>query len=359
MCACQVLEALKRDGLVSKHVPKATAAEGEEAVTGANQSAYTSEQVVCYWGINFETLADTVTYKLDAMQRNISEGSGSELQSFVCPSCGTRISSLDVDYGSLLNPATGGLACPTRSAACFGSELVEDDDSASQAVVNAHKAALKVQLAGLHAALAEASSVDPPVYKKPKPKAEGAAGSGGAAGGSGGGGGGGGGARPGDAFSLGASKGIANATSAGAAPAWLLSESERAAKAAADAAAAAAAAAAAPDTGGSAADEASASAQWEAEYLRRFEESERAANGAAQPQSNSPGASTSQSSAKRPRDEGEAAAAAAEEEEEEGEEESVMVGGVSMAFSEVTEAHLDMMSTDEHQRYFELLNEDA
>ena len=291
------------------------------------------------------------------MQRNISEGSGSELQSFVCPSCGTRISSLDVDYGSLLNPATGGLACPTRSAACFGSELVEDDDSASQAVVNAHKAALKVQLAGLHAALAEASSVDPPVYKKPKPKAEGAAGSGGAAGGSGGGGGGGGGARPGDAFSLGASKGIANATSAGAAPAWLLSESERAAKAAADAAAAAAAAAA-PDTGGSAADEASASAQWEAEYLRRFEESERAANGAAQPQSNSPGASTSQSSAKRPRDEGEAAAAA-EEEEEEGEEESVMVGGVSMAFSEVTEAHLDMMSTDEHQRYFELLNEDA
>ena len=89
-CACQVLEALKRDGLVSKHVPKATAAEGEEAVTGANQSAYTSEQVVCYWGINFETLADTVTYKLDAMQRNISEGSGSELQSFVCPSCGTR-----------------------------------------------------------------------------------------------------------------------------------------------------------------------------------------------------------------------------------------------------------------------------
>ena len=56
---------------------------------------------------------------------------------------------------------------------------------------------------------------------------------------------------------------------------------------------------------------------------------------------------------------GGAAAAAAEEEEEEGEEESVMVGGVSMAFSLVTEEHLGRMSDAEYQRYFELAREDA
>ena len=51
-------------------------------------------------------------------------------------------------------------------------------------VVDAHRAALRVQLAGLRSALAEANSVAPPTYKRPRRTEEGEAGrSGGAAGG--------------------------------------------------------------------------------------------------------------------------------------------------------------------------------
>ena len=91
----------------------------EEAVSAAGKSAPTSDQVSVYWGLDFERMADAVKFKLDAMERRLSERNtqGKGVVTFVCPKCNKRISSLDVDYNNLLNTQTGGLSCPTQSMA--------------------------------------------------------------------------------------------------------------------------------------------------------------------------------------------------------------------------------------------------
>ena len=379
----KLLALLERDGLAVHYQPKVVTPEGADA-----SAPLKDDDVPVYWGMKFDIMTDAILWKLDAMERRLAQGKKSDLQTYVCPSCGTRTSSLDIDYGLLLNHTTGGISCPTRSMACFGSELVEEDNSQAEAIVSAHRSALRSRLAELHTALRNVAGVPPPTYKKPKPAEEGeqaGSSSGGAAknsaaGGSGGGGGGGsgGGAGP---LTLGASMGIAKAVGSGAAAAavpWMLSEQQKI-KAAQSAKAAAEAA---TEERASAVDE-SAAAQWEAEYLRLFEESESGAAAAAAPPPPPPpavmGADTG-AGKKRARDEaagggdpgyrslGPAAAggapapqaaggeAADDFDEEEGEEETVMVAGVPKPFSEVTEADMARMSDAEYQVYFELNN---
>ena len=74
----------------------------EEKLAAANQSALTAGSVQVSWGIDFEELADAVTFKLDEMERKLGEQKGSDLQTYRCPQCKLAISELDVDFNALL-----------------------------------------------------------------------------------------------------------------------------------------------------------------------------------------------------------------------------------------------------------------
>ena len=275
----KLLARLAADRLVRSEKPRAKEREGEERVSVANQSAYTSEQVSVYWGLDFEVMADAVAYKLDAMERRLADRAKGGLQGYSCPKCKLEVAAVEIQHA--IDPMTGTLLCPE----CFGVEMVEADDSQSAALVEAHKAALQLHTAGLHRTLQDVADLPAPTYCWPKPDAnEGAAGGAAAgAGGAGGGGGGGGagGARggfgggDGGGNTLGASKGIARAVGSGSAllapVPWMQS--------AADIAAAESSASAAAEQSRAAAGESAEdaqSAQWEREYLQRYEESRRA-----------------------------------------------------------------------------------
>ena len=209
-----MLQTLEQDRIIKACRPKAKAAAGEEKLAAANQSALTAGSVQVSWGIDFEELADAVTFKLDEMERKLGEQKGSDLQTYRCPQCKLAISELDVDFNALLT-ANGGLACPSRSPACFGHELEVEDTTVSVAKIEVHRAALRVHTAQLQQCLRDVSELHPPLYIRPLPKAErdedeaAAAEAAAARGGRAGAGGTGGGESSGS--QLGASKGIAEA----------------------------------------------------------------------------------------------------------------------------------------------------
>lgn len=393
----KLLATLELDRLVVRYTPKVSLANPLAHVNSAANAApapMNADEVPVFWGLDFDSMTDAILWKLDAMERRLKEGGKSnDLQTFVCPSCGTRISSLEIDYGALLNPMTGGLACPTRAMGCVGAELAEEDNSQADAIVDAHRTALRTHLAPLQSALRNVSGMVAPTYKKPHPPEEGAGSS--AAGGAGGAGGKGpggasggaggsaaGGSSGGSAVTLGASMGIAKAVGSGNAaaavqPMWMLSEADRVTakeKEEADAAAAAAA-------GAAEAADASESVKWEAEYLKLFEESEQeGANAPAPPPPSLPPppapvkmeatapVKTEDAAAgqKRARDDddddGRAAAAATTAtaaaatggDDEFDEDPIVHVGGVPKPLSQVTEDDEENMNDAEYDHYFKL-----
>lgn len=344
-----MLQTLEQDRIIKACRPKAKAAAGEEKLAAANQSALTAGSVQVSWGIDFEELADAVTFKLDEMERKLGEQKGSDLQTYRCPQCKLAISELDVDFNALLT-ANGGLACPSRSPACFGHELEVEDTTVSVAKIEVHRAALRVHTAQLQQCLRDVSELHPPLYIRPLPKAErdedeaAAAEAAAARGGRAGAGGTGGGESSGS--QLGASKGIAEARgSALLAPVpWMQTAGEAAAARAAMAANEAASGAAQQAVSAAAAEE---SAAWEREYLQRHRESERRASS-----STVAGGGALSVEPVAPMEE-----ELEDEEEGEGEEVMVMVAGMPMAFSTVTESDMQRMSDTEYQRYYELCNE--
>ena len=381
----QILGTLEQDRIVTAYRPKPKGLEGEEKLSAAAASAPTADQVVTFWYIDFEELSDAVLYKLDAMEASLGKQKKRDIKTLVCPSCDLHISQLDIDYNVLLDPRTGGLACPSRSAACAGVEMEEKDDSISVKKIEAHKSALRVHTAGLHQAVKDVAGLHPPKYIRPLPKEEGANGAAGGA--SGGGGAGGSGARAGGGpagggsggLALGASKGVAKAVGSGSAMAaavpWMQTPAEAAA---AKARAADAAAEAAAQAGmQSSVDEASESAKWEAEYIRNCEEAQRQAEmgsislggggiASSSKVDGSSGAMGAPSSAlPMPAAVAASAATAAPMEEdfdaEEGEEEMVSVGGEKMGFSAVTDEEgqllswaAERMSDAEYEAYADL-----
>ena len=376
----EILGTLAEDRIVKVYRPTPNVLEGEE-----KSSALTADQVVTFWYIDFEELSDAVLYKLDAMEASLGKQKKRDIKTLVCPSCDLHISQLDIDYNVLLDPRTGGLACPSRSAACAGVEMEEEDDSISVKKIEAHKSALRVHTAGLQQAVKDVAGLHPPKYIRPLPKEEGANGAAGGA--SGGGGAGGSGARAGGGpagggsggLALGASKGVAKAVGSGSAMAaavpWMQTPAEAAA---AKARAADAAAEAAAQAGmQSSVDEASESAKWEAEYIRKCEEAQRQAEmgsislggggiASSSKVDGSSGAMGAPSSAlPMPAAAAASAATAAPMEEdfdaEEGEEEMVSVGGEKMGFSAVTDEEgqllswaAERMSDAEYQAYYYL-----
>ena len=378
-----LLARLKADGLVIEVAPTAKADESKQEASGS-ASAYVDNAQKLY-GVDFEVLADAVTYKMDAMDRRLMEQQGPKMQLFGCPKCGLQQSSLEVDYNMQLNAATGGLICPSGKPECFGVELVEEDNSDARAVVEAHRAALVVHLSGLHQALRDVHDVTPPTYKRPKPS-EGAAdaaagGKAGGGGGSRGGGSGTSGSGSGAGTSLGASRGIAAAIGSGSGaqplPPWMLSGAQAAAAAQAQAARQEAQLGA--EAQGA---EAAAEAAADADFMRHYTSSR--PNGATPPPPNPEqvtselleapladggypggsavgGAASDSAAAGGMRmadgEQGETAHALSEEGEEgvdEEEDVEVMVQGQPMRISEVTEDDLERMTDEEHRQYYEV-----
>ena len=177
----KILGTLEHDRIVIGLKPKAKEAAGEAGMSMATQSAPTADAVQAFWGFDFEELSDSVAYKLHAMERSLGEHAEKEIKFWRCPNCQLRISALEIDYNTLLNPSTGALGCPTMSLACLGVELQEEDDSLSDAKIEAHKAALRAQTDELRKALSDVAQLPAPLYIRPldpEDAANGAAGAG-------------------------------------------------------------------------------------------------------------------------------------------------------------------------------------
>ena len=148
----RLLASLKPHGLVVSHTVTKVAA-GEERLSAANRSAPTDELVSAYWGLEFEHLADSVKYKLHKMEQQLGDSSSSGPQSYVCPVCQYRVTTLDVEFPELLT--VEGIMCPKgrEQPRCFGVELKEEDNSVKVAHVEKNKRALRVHVASLYRAL--------------------------------------------------------------------------------------------------------------------------------------------------------------------------------------------------------------
>jgi len=351
-----LLAKLKADGLVIEVAPQAKKA--EEVPPGVAPPPEKDNAQKLY-GIDFEILADSVTFKLDAMDRRLKDQQAPKLHTYRCPKCGLRQSELVVDYNTQLNPMTGGLSCPSGNLGCFGVELAEENNSDARVVVEAHRKALSVHLSGLQRALRDVADLPPPTYKRPRiDDAESAAaaakagksGSGarpGAGGSSAGGGG---------ATTLGASRGIAAGGSSQPLPTWMLSNAQKAA-------AMALAAQAATQPPAKEMEQAAADALAEEEFVQFMKLAANASSRAGPSSLAAPplaqsvptggiGAAVNSAAvdASRPV----AAESAGAEDGEEDEDPEVFVQGQPMALSEVTEADIERMSDEEHRRYYAL-----
>ena len=312
------------------------------------------------YGIDFEILADSVTFKLDAMDRRLKDQQAPKLHTYRCPKCGLRQSELVVDYNTQLNPMTGGLSCPSGNLECFGIELAEENNSDARVIVEAHRNALSIHLSGLQRALRDVADLPPPTYKRPRiDDAESAAaaakagksGSGARAGASGSSAGGGG------ATTLGASRGIAAGGSSQPLPSWMLSNAQQAA-------ALALAAQAATQPPAKEMEQAAADALAEEEFVHFMKlaanaSSREGPSSLAAPSlaplsapSGAIGAAVNRAAmhATQPV----AAESAGAEDGEEDDDPEVFVQGQPMALSEVTEADIERMSDEEHRRYYAL-----
>ena len=358
----KLLATLALDRLVRQEKPRARTREGEERVSAANQSALSADQVSVYWGIDFEIMADAVAYKLSQMRRRMTEKAKVDQQMYVCPRCGAKISAIEISEA--IDSTTGLLSCPSRSFACTGVEMVEQDNTQSAALIKAHEAALQLHTAGLQRALDDVANLPALTYCWPKvdengdnvkTEAGGSARGGGSASAAAAprGGGGGGGAPFGSTSSA-----VPVYDSVYLAPVpWMQTSSQLAAASAASAAEEQATGE--RGAGASSGVDASASADFDREYLRRYEEMQK--QGAAAATSSSAAAVAASSSHAVDAMEldapgqGEAAAEEEEEEdEEEGEEYEVMVQGVPHKLSELTEEAIETMTEEEHAAYFEL-----
>ena len=351
-----LLAKLKADGLVIEVAPQAKKA--EEVPPGVAPPPEKDNAQKLY-GIDFEILADSVTFKLDAMDRRLKDQQAPKLHTYRCPKCGLRQSELVVDYNTQLNPMTGGLSCPSGNLECFGIELAEENNSDARVIVEAHRNALSIHLSGLQRALRDVADLPPPTYKRPRiDDAESAAaaakagksGSGARAGAGGSSAGGGG------ATTLGASRGIAAGGSSQPLPTWMLSNAQKAA-------ALALAAQAATQPPAKEMEQAAADALAEEEFVQFMKLAANASSRAGPSSLAAPplaqsvpsggiGAAVNSAAvdASRPV----AAESAAAEDGEEDEDPEVFVQGQPMALSEVTEADIERMSDEEHRRYYAL-----
>jgi len=351
-----LLAKLKADGLVIEVAPQAKKA--EEVPPGVAPPPEKDNAQKLY-GIDFEILADSVTFKLDAMDRRLKDQQAPKLHTYRCPKCGLRQSELVVDYNTQLNPMTGGLSCPSGNLGCFGVELAEENNSDARVVVEAHRKALSIHLSGLQRALRDVADLPPPTYKRPRiDDAESAAaaakagksGSGARAGAGGSSAGGGG------ATTLGASRGIAAGGSSQPLPTWMLSNAQKAA-------AMALAAQAATQPPAKEMEQAAADALAEEEFVQFMKLAANASSRAGPSSLAAPplaqsvpsggiGAAVNSAAvdASRPV----AAESAGAEDGEEDEDPEVFVQGQPMALSEVTEADIERMSDEEHRHYYAL-----
>lgn len=330
----QYLGRLHTDRLVVKlRADVAKEKSADEPPPLANEAPLlTAGSVRCYYGLDYTTLVDSVLYKLDSMERALEaeRRSAGEMQLYHCPRCSTTVDSLSI---SPLMMMEGTLKCETCAT-----ELDEVDNSVQMKSLDQRKAQLRTGLQPLREALREVHGTEPPLYKRPRAADE-AAGEVGGAGvvddRAGGGACGGGGRSAVDSEStLGASRGPATARGAAAAPAatvpWMLSASE-------------AAAAHAPP-----AADVPASTALDVQALA-FEERVR--------QSMAPAASSLDALLPPLLPVPSAVPVEAEMAEEEEEEVMVLVAGVPMAFSDITETEQDRMSPEEYERYAELYAE--
>ena len=361
-----LLAKLKTDGLVIDVAPKV-----EEGKSAASQAAPMGDNAQKLYGIDFEVLADAVTYKLAAMDRRLNEQQAPKMAVYRCVKCGVQQKQIEVDFIAQVMPGpNGGLRCPNGMTGyrpeCFNAELEEEDNSDARATVEAHRAALQEHTAGLQQALKGVIDLPPPTYKRPKDEpADEAGGSEAKAAASlrarsGGGGGGGGGV----GSSLGASRGIAAAVGSGSGqqplPAWMLpgkpvaEQSEREA----------------------AEQEQAAKAQAEKDkeaaldgddFMKNLGTARLAASSAAAlplaappvpPASLPPASLPPGLPAGGEPDAGGSAEAMEEDGEDEGEEiPEVLVQGVSMSIADVVQSDIERMTEAEHQRYFEIYQE--
>ncbi len=349
-----LLAKLKADGLVIEVAPQAKAGSSEEGKTAGLTAPPEKDNAQKLYGVDFEVLADSVMFKLDAMDRRLKQQQAPKLHAYRCTRCGLRQSALEVDYNTQLNAMTGGLSCPSGNPECFGVELVEEDNTDARAVVEAHRAAVSMHLSGLQKALRDVAELPPPTYKRPRleegdaaPAASkagkvGISARGGASCSSCGGS---------SSNSLGASRGIAAAVGSGSGaqplPPWMLS------KAQADAVQARAGL----QRPAQQTEQAVADAQAEEEFMQFMKHSSAppaASASASQPPSSlSSGVGVHIATGVA----GQVIESVGTEDGEDGEEEDdpeVLVQGKPMLISEVSQADIERMSDEEHQRYYAL-----
>mmetsp|Transcript_7580 Transcript_7580/g.23600 ORF Transcript_7580/g.23600 Transcript_7580/m.23600 type:complete len:368 (-) Transcript_7580:548-1651(-) len=328
----------------------------EPTAPPVDSNPLTAASVRCYYGLDYTTLVDVVTYKLDAMERAIDEARrlACEVQLYRCARCGTTLDSLSISPFMMME---GALKCEVCA-----SELDEVDNSDQMKEFDERKAQLRTCLQPLREALREVRGAEPPLYKRARTADEedvqpsAALRAGGMSRTSGGGGGSGSSGNLGGGTetesTLGASRGPATSRTAADTPTisvpWMLSASEAAAQAKQTTVADGAASDSRPLDSKALAFE---------EYVRQTMEPSGLASAAS---SSAPlvepclavaPSEPAPDVVEAPIELAESEKNMGERIEEEEPEVMVMVNGAPMPFSEVTEADQDMMTPEEYERY--------